>query len=360
MSHPVRLRRTGFTLVEMLVVIAIIGILVGLTIPAIQYAREAARRTTCTANLNQIAKASQQFMALHGHYPSGGWGSLWVGDPEEVLAKTDSRPARKQQPGGFFYTILPQMERSGIYEISKPPLPPSETKGSMQSQMIQETVPSYICPTRRPVDAYPRAPGHPGFANSDSPNRWFRTCYAVNGGTFRDLNDDGNLDWDWGAGPADAVAAATGAGFMAVGNRSFFKDADGIAYQCSKIAVKDIHDGASNTYLVGEKYLNPQHYESGLVDGDNDPAFGGDCHDLLCWGSILRSTGRTPLSPRRDELGTDDWTVGTVQVFGWQVFGSAHDGVFLVAMCDGSTHQVNFDIDPKTHAQNANRRDSRP
>jgi hypothetical protein len=261
------------------------------------------------------------------------------------------QPARKEQPGGFFYSILPHMERSGLYETSKPPLPPSETKNSMQMQMIMETVPSYICPSRRRVDAYPRDPGHPALANADMPERWFRTCYAVNGGTW-----DPNLDW--GTGPVDAVVArTTGAGFMTVGNSSFFKDADGIAHQCSEITIQKVYDGASNTYLVGEKYLNPAHYQDGLVDGDDDPAFGGDCHDLFCWGSVWNGTS---LSPRGDERGVDSWVVAGVPVFGWQVFGGAHDGVFLVAMCDGATRQVGFEIDPQTHARNANRRDSRP
>jgi len=342
MSHPEQLRRTGFTLVEMLVVIAIIGILVGLTIPAIQYARESARKTTCVSNLKTIAQATQQFLALHGHYPSGGWGSLWIGDPEGVSAKLNpSRPARKEQPGGLFYSILPHMERSGIYEMSKPPFPSGETKESMQLKMIQETLPGYVCPSRRRVRVYAVAAGHPAFANSDMPSvpsrSWFRTCYAVNGGTW-----DPTLDW--GTGPTDAVAAkTTGAGFLVVDNNdpNYFRAANGIAHQCSKIAVKDIYDGASNTYLIGEKYINPEHYKDGLVDGDNDPAFGGDCHDLFCWGSA---------PPMGDERGTDNW----------QIFGGPHDGIFQVAMCDGAIRQVSFDIDLKPHSENANRRDSRP
>lgn len=338
MPKPLVVRRLGFTLVEMLVVIAIIGILVGLTIPAIQYAREASRRSACGANLKQVAQATQQFLSVHGHYPSGGWGSLWVGDPEGVAAKLNpSRPARKEQPGGLFFSILPYMERSGLYETSKPPLPSGETKGSMQLQMIQETVPSYVCPSRRRADVYAMAAGHPALANSDMPSNrsfsWFRTCYAVNGGT--------NV-LDWGTGPADANAAkTTGAGFMVVANSNFFRTANGIAHQCSEITVQDIHDGASNTYLVGEKYLNPAHYKDGSVDGDDDPAYGGDCHDLFCWGTA---------PPMRDERGRDSW----------QIFGSAHDGVFQVAMCDGAIRQVGFDIDLQPHAQNANRRDSRP
>jgi len=74
MSKVERKRRTGFTLVEMLVVIAIIGVLVALLIPAIQAARESARRTTCQANLKQIASAVQQYHAKFQVFPPGSLG----------------------------------------------------------------------------------------------------------------------------------------------------------------------------------------------------------------------------------------------------------------------------------------------
>lgn len=71
MSHTERLRRTGFTLVEMLVVIAIIGVLAALLIPAIQAARESARRTTCQNNLKQIAFSVQQYHSQYHVFPPG-------------------------------------------------------------------------------------------------------------------------------------------------------------------------------------------------------------------------------------------------------------------------------------------------
>lgn len=74
MCHTERLRRTGFTLVEMLVVIAIIGVLAALLIPAIQAARESARRTTCQNNLKQIAFAVQQYHSQYHVFPPGSLG----------------------------------------------------------------------------------------------------------------------------------------------------------------------------------------------------------------------------------------------------------------------------------------------
>lgn len=92
----------GFTLIELLAVIAIVGVLVALLLPAMQSARESARRVHCRNNIRQLALGCQQHLTQQGFFPSGGWGWCWTGDPDRGFGKS--------QPGGWAFSVLPFVE----------------------------------------------------------------------------------------------------------------------------------------------------------------------------------------------------------------------------------------------------------
>ena len=103
------LPKLGFTLVELLVVITIIGILIALLLPAVQAAREAARQTQCQNNLKQLALGCLNHESITKRLPTDGWGFAWTGDAD--------RGNDWRQPGGWIYNILPYIEQQPLHDL---------------------------------------------------------------------------------------------------------------------------------------------------------------------------------------------------------------------------------------------------
>ncbi|MDZ7618493.1 MAG: DUF1559 domain-containing protein [Patescibacteria group bacterium] len=307
----------GFTLVELLVVITIIGILIGLLLPAVQSAREAARRLQCKNNLYQLGRASLLHVEAQGYYPSSGWGYVWTGDPDMGFGA--------KQPGGFFYNVLPYIEQQASHQLG------AGLTGSDKRQKLTErqtlVVPSFHCPSRRRAMGYPAIEGS---RNCDKPSTMAKTDYAANGGTSNQFLGGGPslsclelypkcTDWPF----SDATV-----------NASF----DGVSGVRSEIRPEDVRDGTSNTYLAGEKYLNPSKYLTGDDGADNNSAYNGNDWDTNRWSGW---------APRQD---TPDY--GTTASY----FGSAHSGAFHMVLCDGSVQSISYAIDLTVHKNLGNRR----
>jgi prepilin-type processing-associated H-X9-DG protein len=306
--------------VELLVVIAIIGILVGLLLPAVQSAREAARRLQCQNHLKQIGLASLNHLASQGHYPSNGWGWAWVGDPERAFGKN--------QPGGWIYNVLPYTEQQNLHDL---PLAGSD-KRALTAQMTQTPVPTFNCPTRRQSKAFTAYfSGNPknAFNANDTPSH-ARSCYAINGGndatSFTGVNDPSAYDND-----------------LPSVNPLWRDTATGISFLRSEIKKAHVKDGSSNTYLAGEKYINADHYTDGQDGADNTSMYQGHDWDVMRWGSPSNL-------PKQDRHGST----------AWNIFGSAHSNGFNMVMCDGSVHSINYSIDGNTHYRLCNRSDHQP
>ena len=120
---------------------------------------------------------------------------------------------------------------------------------------------------------------------------------------------------------------------------------DGVSEQRSQVKMADITDGAAYTYLVGEKYVDPDCYTTGEDGGDDNPAMCGDSNDNNRWAS-----SNAAYRPMRDTPGQTGWDQDSI-------FGSAHAAGFNMAFCDGSVRLMNFSIDLLTHSHLGSRND---
>lgn len=178
------MNRRGFTLVELLVVITIIGILIGLLLPAVQNARERGRRTQCANNLKQLTIAAIEHETTHQYYPSGGWVWQWAGDPD--------RGTGPRQPGGWTYNILPFTENQAIHDLGANMSATSTAKRNALALAGSMALSMFYCPTRRPAIPYPNINDYVDTVECNA--TWHpldgRTDYAANAGT-----DSGGAWW---------------------------------------------------------------------------------------------------------------------------------------------------------------------
>jgi len=350
--------RRAFTLVELLVVITIIGILIALLLPAVQAAREAARQLQCKNNLKQLALGCLNHENATKRFPTGGWGFVWTGDAD--------RGTDWFQPGGWIYNILPYIEQQALHQMGaglpSPEGTPGTPKGNAHLQRLAVPLSVLYCPTRRRALAYPWWPTAAwdpsispyGVVNAGLPTVVGRSDYASNGGD--EITYSSMLTpplWRTapphpGAGPAGIAEIEAPPGQITSNARTTFAKvarwATGIMYCGSLIKIADMTDGTSNTYLLGEKYINPDYYATGWDIGDNEAALGGEDSDMSRW-SGYSSTSQFPIFPD---------TPGVVHGGN---FDSAHANGFQMAFCDGSVHMINYSIEYETHRRLCNRKD---
>lgn len=360
----VRRPRHGFTLVELLVVIAIIGTLMALLLPAVQAARESGRRTACLNNLKQLATAVESHKTSMGHFPTGGWSTNWIGNPD--------RGANWRQPGGWCYTILPYMESLNLYTLA--------STAAGRNQLVSTNQPMFVCPTRRATGLVRVATGVLGPTGDgvvvSTTAGWVHTDYAGNrGAVTHAVGATGNtspastdtdramsfiphaasatISWVSGttlSGTSQGAAAPT-AGLWQEVDRALNTSqippggvdgvsTGGVIYAGSAVLPVSVRDGFANTYLFAEKYVPQSQYTTGDNPGDDQCAYVGESPDTVRGGQRAPAIDTTPW-PAGNTAGEQDILAG--------VFGSPHQGGFNAAMCDGSVRSVGFDVDPMVH-----------
>jgi prepilin-type N-terminal cleavage/methylation domain-containing protein/prepilin-type processing-associated H-X9-DG protein len=347
--------KRAFTLVELLVVIAIIGILIALLLPAIQAAREAARRLECSNHLKQIATACINHENTQKFFPTGGWNWQWCGDPTCGYGR--------RQPGSWPFNILPWLEQKQLHDMALGT--PSASKKTVLSTMTRFVVNEYYCPTRR-APVLQHLNDRPQNAGGIAVDVYSSECdYAANAGT---RNADGSSHW-WYTGtppaptPSDDAALVTNVTYPDVDtpnmvnrqptNAGFM---NGVSFFTSTVKIKDIRDGTAHTYLIGEKNVKTNCYYSigdstlKTCDYGNDTAlFAGFDYDWHRWGSAPTPSFPNGIPPARD-LPPDAPEQNNQ-------FGSAHRSTFNMSFCDGSVRSINYNIDLFTHELLCNRQD---
>jgi len=334
----IRKKRFGFTLVELLVVIAIIGILVGLLLPAVQAAREAARRMQCSNNLKQWGLANHNFESSFRRFPFGmlradgnGWGHPDWGTPNQAR-----RFAMTLQ-------LLPFMEQTPLHESfdqlnfgnNERPRLPDGTFGPQWTGnwFVRNTFPALVCPSN------PGSLWNESHAPA-SDGRHARGDYFASAGRRGFPGFSATLPSLWNPfGPGSDVPRPPGSTASARTGR-----ADGMFNRNVAYKISDASDGTSNTILMGERaYFDPVFDRCGPETGWSTTRignwgwvwFGAEGNAFLGTGVPINFRIRNCIE-YRDQIRYEDRI---------NAFGSMHTGGATFALTDGSVRFVSQSLD---------------
>lgn len=300
----------AFTLVELLVVIAIIGILIALLLPAVQAAREAARRSQCANNLKQIGLGILNFDSANKSFPAGG--------------VTEGHCCGTRSKSSWAISILPYLEENGIFQIYNQKL---FNEDKLNQPAVQTAVPTYVCPLDQWGAFIDKPDSGPGFALSmEYRHSSYRGCTGYS---------DGSAWWD------------------AQGADQLFNDFPlptkwrGALYTIGAInlrkpaKVKDMTDGTSKSLLVGEALNLTRHGRS---------TFWGYSYASYNKSAVVKES-RTLLADY-DRCAQIGGVAGSNPCKrGW---GSLHSGGLLqFVFCDGSVRGLPDTIDLNVLAEAA-------
>jgi prepilin-type N-terminal cleavage/methylation domain-containing protein len=304
-----RENRPGFTLIEMLVVIAIIIVLVGLLVPAVQKVRETGNQTTCKNNLKQIGLAFLNHTTERGYFPSGGNNNNTLSAPGGVTFASVGIPnVGANQKAGWGFNILPYLEAGNTYRGGSG----STTK---ECSKIAVGTPNkvFFCPSRR------------------------QPMVIVYSGPSSFLTDMG---WTPGDGVKTALCdyAASNLGAEDAAGHYDDDDFDGIVRITfgnpqRLIKLSDVTNSFSSTLMVAEKHVNRATLGQGEIDDNAGYAAGYD-------PNTVRSTGLNPLPDAN--LSSSDYH--DQKNLHWKRFGSAHSAGFQAVFADGSVRLLSYSI----------------
>lgn len=339
--------RRGLTLVELLVVVAIIGLLVGMLLPAVNATREAGRRTVCLSNLRQLTLGCLQHEHIRGFFPTGGWGRDWTGDPD--------RGFDKKQPGGWAYTLLPHIEQADLHALGA-----GVTDGTQKRDLaiarLTTPMPTFTCPTRRAPALWPNGKNNTYLVTATPATPSWRPVAVVRGDYAANMGSGTLSSNNYRSGASYSPASFVDAWITdAQWQSAFGPPTDGMVFRRSMVRLREVTDGTSRTYLLGEKYVDPTLLSAGTSDDDDHCLYSGHERDVLRVGLEPPCQDRA----RGDPSTTNGLTGGSNKYPLPIVFGSAHPDGCGMAMVDGSVRMVEFGIEAAVHRSLSSRNDGK-
>lgn len=323
-------RIRGFTLVELLVVIAIIGILVGLLLPAVQQAREAARRMQCSNNLKQLA------LAVHLHhdgYKKFPYGMLRNDGlfPHPDLGKPGTPPPQNRRYA-LMHQLLPYIEQNNLWNrwdhfvFNNNSLDPVTGVQWAGEHFLKQVVPTLMCPSN------PGGPWNEGTTPAEN-GRYFRGHYFGAAGTRAYPRFNASRP------------SLFNPFYPTIPNPTAGALSDGMFTRCKAYGMSDAVDGTSNTLLLGERSYFDKVFDTSPIVDDRIKDwgwqwFGAEGDSMLGTGvpiNFVLPTNFDTLGSGVQQLLFDDRI---------NAFGSMHSGGANFALADGSVRFMTQNISP--------------
>jgi prepilin-type N-terminal cleavage/methylation domain-containing protein/prepilin-type processing-associated H-X9-DG protein len=322
-------RRRGVSLVEVLVVIAVIGILIALLLPATQSSRDSSRSLVCRNNLKQIGLALHNYHDVHRLFPPG---------YAPRIVASDNRWESRHSTYGWATLLLPFMDQAPLYTAIDPAGMTLEdaVEDPTKAPLFVKPLAIYRCPTDIGGDTLQSAPIPPEHKTLDVDGNGALGPSNLFGGVS---NYVGNAGYFATYHPGSPVP-----GTLLPFNKELTGPNNGVFYSASAVSLKDITDGSSNTIAIGERAW---FQGAAMWVGSANILGGGPGGAPVCLGRVYWKINEFPDPPGTKIQPGDGNVIGGIRN-AREGFGSYHPGGSMFLLADGSVRFISENLESRT------------